>query len=329
MHRFSHLLILCNLFDQHPAHLFMKQHQISSSPAAELSFPIAFAALIMGALAMGVSPVFVRYAEVGPFASAFWRVFFGLPVLFVWALYETRRAGRGIDWHFDKVILLSGLLFAGDLMFWHLAIMNTTMANATLMATLAPVWVALFSRAFIGEPVSRHAIIGLAICLCGAALLVGSSMRIAPERLWGDFYGFITSIFFGLYFLAVRVARRKRKGGEVTFISTIVTTIVLLGVALVSDNKMFPDTGQGWAALVAMGTLSHAGGQGLLAVALGSLSAAFSSLVIFVEALAAAFFGWLVFNEKLSILQLAGSALILSGVWYARPRRTVPVQSIS
>lgn len=302
----------------------------SNSPTGtELAFPFAFAALVMGAFAMGVSPVFVRFAEVGPFASAFWRVFFGLPVLFVWAWFETRRAGRGIDWQFDKVILLSGLFFAGDLMFWHLAILNTTIANATLMATLAPVWVALFSRAFIGEEVSREAVIGLVICLCGAAMLVGSSLQIAPERLWGDFYGFITSIFFGLYFLAVRVARRRRKGGEVTFISTIVTTVILFVVALVSANQMIPDTGRGWAALIAMGTFSHAGGQGLLAVALGSLSAAFSSLVIFVEALAAAFMGWLIFNEKLSMLQLVGSAFILFGVWYARPRRTVPVQSLS
>ena len=288
----------------------------------ELSFPVAFALLIMGAIAMGVSPVFVRFAEVGPFASAFWRVCLGLPVLFLWAWFETRRAGRAITWQMDRAIIFAGFLFAGDLIFWHLAILNTTLANATLMATLAPVWVTLFSRAFIGEAVSRQSVIGLIICLFGAAMLIGSSFRVAPERLWGDFYGFVTSIFFGLYFLAIRVARRKRKGGEATFISTIITTAVLLIVALISGNDMIPETSRGWAALVALGTISHAGGQGLLAVALGSLSAAFSSLVIFVEAMAAAFFGWVVFSEKLAPLQILGSALILTGVWYARPRKT-------
>jgi len=299
----------------------MKASDTRPPQSAELSFPIAFALLIMGALAMGVSPVFVRLAEIGPFASAFWRVGFGLPVLFVWAWWETRRAGRTINWRFDKVILLSGIFFAGDLIFWHLAILNTTIANATLMATLAPLWVALFSRAFIGEEVSRESIIGLAVCLIGAAMLIGSSLRIAPERLWGDIYGIITSVFFGLYFLAIRVARRDRKGGEVTFVSTIVTATILLAVALVSGNKMLPDTQTGWASLVALGTISHAGGQGLLAVALGALSAAFSSLVIFVEALAAAFFGWAVFSETLTGLQLLGSVFILFGIWYARPRK--------
>ena len=183
----------------------------------------------------------------------------------------------------------------------------------------------LFSGTFIGEKVQRQTWLGLALCLAGAVLLVGSSYRLAPERIVGDFYGLVTSFFFGLYFLAVRVARRSRKGGELTFLSTIVTTAVLLGVALFSGNKMFPDSAQGYAALVALGTFSHAGGQGLLAVALGALSAAFSSLVIFVEALSAAFFGWAVFGETLGSLQLCGAALILAGIWIARPRSAPPV----
>ncbi len=54
----------------------------------------AFAALLGGALAMGVSPIFVRLADVGPFASAFYRVFLALPVLYAWMRVETARGAR-------------------------------------------------------------------------------------------------------------------------------------------------------------------------------------------------------------------------------------------
>lgn len=291
-----------------------------SQTRQDYSFPAAFAFLLMGATAMGISPVFVRFAEVGPFASAFWRVGLSLPILYIWAYIETKRSGRSINWKFDKPLILVGLFFAGDLFFWHLAILNTTIANATLMATLAPVWVVLFSKAFIGEEVSLKTYYGLGFCLVGAGLLIGSSYQVAPERIVGDIYGFITSIFFGLYFLALRVARRNRKGGEVVFLTTIVTSALLLITAIVSANKMLPDTINGALSLLALGTVSHAGGQGLLAVALGSLSAAFSSLVIFVEAIVAAIFGWAIFEEKLGPLELLGGSLILFGVWFARPK---------
>ncbi len=293
--------------------------------ATALSPTMAFAALVMGAMAMGVSPVFVRYSEVGPFASAFWRVLLALPILFFWAKWELSRHDKKLQLQFAPAVLASGLFFAGDLVFWHLSIVNTTMANATLMACLAPVWVIMFSGAFIGEPVGRNSYYGLALCLIGAATLVGSSYTIKPTRIIGDIYGFITSIFFGLYFLAMRVARRTKGSGELTFLSTIITTLCLLVIALISvyaaNQQFFPKSLNGILALGALGTLSHAGGQGLLAVALGALSAVFSSLVIFIEAVAGAFFGWLVFAEDLTSPQMAGALAILAGIWVARPKQ--------
>src|SRR5882672_9310638 len=98
---------------------------------------VAFAALVLGAVAMGASVLFVRWADVGPYASAFWRVFLALPFLFVWMRLENGPAWPGLD----RAVLLSGLLFTGDLFFWHLAILGTTVANATFLATTAPIWV--------------------------------------------------------------------------------------------------------------------------------------------------------------------------------------------
>ena len=126
---------------------------------APLSFAPAFSALIIGAIAMGVSPIFVRFAEVGPFASAFWRAALALPILLIWAVIESKRHANhsGGPSHMSQVfridgaIFLAGLFFAGDLFFWHLSILNTTIANATLLACLAPVWVLLLSGSLIGE----------------------------------------------------------------------------------------------------------------------------------------------------------------------------------
>ena len=42
-----------------------------------------FSALVAGAAAIGISPISVRLADVGPFASAFWRVTLGPPLLWI------------------------------------------------------------------------------------------------------------------------------------------------------------------------------------------------------------------------------------------------------
>ncbi len=283
----------------------------------------AFLALLAGAVAMGISPVFVRSAEVGPFSSAFWRVALSLPLLWAWARIEETEARKRSGYSrppFSRAQVLVGLFFAGDLIFWHLAIIHTTVANATFLATMAPVWVLIGSGIFIGEPVSRAMFAGLGLCLIGAGTLVGSSYGFAPERLLGDAFGIITSLFFGIYFLAVRVTRRSAGAGLVLFRSSLITASVLFFVALVFEGDFLPQTLVGYAALIAIAVVSHAGGQGLLAFALGHLSAAFSSLVIFLEAVAAAGFGWLILDESLTSLQIAGGIAILAGIWVARPR---------
>ncbi len=296
-------------------------------PATPNSFPLAITALIAGAMAMAISPVFVRIADVGPFASAFWRVALALPILWLWASIETRNAGghQRQLWRISWPIVLAGLFFAGDLFFWHLAIVNTTIANATFLATMAPVWVVLGSGLFIGEPVTRATIIGLGVCVAGASVLIGSSYSFTPDNLLGDFYGVMTSLFFGAYFLVIRLARRTLGAGHITFASTIITTMVLWIAAMLLEPTLIPASATGVFALLALGIISHSGGQGLLAIALGSLSAAFSSLVIFIEAIAAAGFAWLLLNEALNIWQGIGGILILLGIWLARPRASTAI----
>ena len=103
------------------------------------------AALVVGALFAGSSTLFVRLNELGPITSAFYRVFLALPVLWFAMGWETRAAAtvppRALAPRDYGLLALAGLFFAGDLFFWHLAIMNTAVANATLLATLSPVYV--------------------------------------------------------------------------------------------------------------------------------------------------------------------------------------------
>jgi len=289
-------------------------------PAAYEAAALAFVALVFGAMAMGISPIFVRFAEVGPFTSAFWRVALALPALWLWSRLE--RQPDAIPNSSDRFsVILAGLLFAGDLTFWHIAIMNTSIANATFLATLAPVWVALGSGLFLGERVESKVFAGLALCLVGAAALIGNTWSISPGQIDGDIYGIATSFFFGAYFLAVRRARRAYAPGRLLFLSTIVTALVLLVEAVVIESMMWPLTVVGLGALLAMALVSHAGGQGLLAFALGHLPAAFSSLVIFLEAVAAAGFAWLFVGEALGLFQFLGALAIFAGISIARPRR--------
>lgn len=308
----------------------------SSTARLDTGFASAFAALCAGAVAMGISPLFVRIANaagVGPFASAFWRVGLALPALYLWMKVEEARAPAGAPRRsFSPATILAGLAFTGDLLVWHLSIINTTVANATFFATTAPFFVVIVTWAVLRQRVSRGTLVGLALCLLGGAALIGQSLQVDPARIRGDLFGVATAFFFGLYFIVVSRARESSGAARVTFEATLITAALLLVVALWWDGRLLPPAFDGAvtalqlaAALIAMGLVSHAGGQGLLSVALGRLPATFSSLVIFLEAVVAAVAGWMILGERLTPVQMIGGALILFGIWVARPRPADPV----
>lgn len=294
-----------------------------SPPAsADVGSPLLpFGALLGGALAMAVSPIFVRLAEVGPLTSAFWRVFLALPLLWGWMRASERKAAPAAPARaFAPATLLAAACFTGDLLCWHLSLVRTTVANATFFATMAPLWVVVFGFLLFRHRVSRAVLLGLALCVLGGLGLVAQSLKAGAGHLVGDSFGIATGVFFGLYFMAVSAARREAGAARVTFELSVLTAAALFIAALATERAFLPPTPAGWAALLGMAWISHAGGQGLLSVALGRLPTVFSSLVIFLEAIVAALLAWLILGEAVTPLQGFGASAIVAGIWIARPR---------
>ncbi len=278
---------------------------------------VALLALLAGATCIALSPIFVRVSEAGPTASAFWRVAIAVPVL--WLLYlgkrtPTRRySGR---W---PLLFAAGFAFAGDLAFWHSSIKFTSVANSTLLANLASIFVTLAAWIFLRERPTRLFLGGLAAALAGVALLVNASLGFSPTGLLGDALGVVTAMFYAGYILAVKGLRDR---GETTLylmaVTTTLTALFLFPVALASGEPMLPVTAFGWWMLLGLALVSHAAGQGLIAYALAHLPAPFSSVSLLFQPVMAALFAWALLSEALVPLQVLGGIIVLAGIYLAR-----------
>lgn len=280
--------------------------------------PPALPALLAGATCIALSPIFVRVSEVGPTATAFWRVALAVPAL--WLVYPFFRplaaTRQAIHW---PLMLAAGVAFAGDLGFWHASIQLTSVANSTLLANLAAIFVTLAAWLFLRQKPSGMFLAGLVTALAGVALLVRSSLAFSPQGLVGDALGVVTAMFYAGYILAVKGLRdRGSTAVHVMAVTSTITAIFLFPVALVSGEQMLPVTTQGWATLAGLALVSHAAGQGLIAYALAHLPAAFSSVSLLFQPVMAAAFAWLLLSEGLAPLQVAGGVVVLAGIYLAR-----------
>ena len=273
----------------------------------------ALAALIAGAICIGFAPIFVRLVDVGYTAAAFWRVVLSLPLL--WLLWYPRRervtpeSRARLRWLF-----LAGLFFAADLATWHQSIRYTSVANATLLANLSPMFVTAAAVWLFGEKINARFLAGLALALAGSAVLVADSFTVSPQTVLGDLFGVIAAVFYSGYLLGVSRMRRSASAVEVMWWTTLACALALLPLTLLLDEQLWPRSLRGWAVLFGLALVSQIAGQGLIAWALAHLSPAFSSVSLLVQPVAAAVFAWVLLAEPFGAIQALGGAIVLGGI---------------
>lgn len=276
-------------------------------------------ALIAGAIGIGFAPIFVRFSEVGPSATAFWRIALALPMMGLWAATTSdgkfaRLSAR--DW---SVLALVGVCFATDLAIWHWSIKYTTVANATLEANLASIFVVLMGWLFFGTKVSRAFLGAMAVALAGTALLVGKNAHITPDTLKGDALGVLSGVFYAGYILSVKAARdRGMSTVTVMMVSGVLTAALLLPGAWLSKETILPHSLGGWLTVTGLALVCQFGGQTLIAYALARLPAAPASVGLLIQPATAAIAAWVILSESLAPAQLAGGVILLFGLWLAR-----------
>lgn len=277
----------------------------------------ALFALFAGATCIALSPIWVRVSDVGPTASAFWRVALAVPLL--WAalalLPRSDAAAARTQW---PLLAAAGLAFAGDLAFWHWSIQFTSVANSTLLANLASIFVTLAAWLLWRQRPSGQFLVGLALALAGVVPLVRSSLGFSATALLGDALGVVTAMFYAWYLLSVKSLRDR---GAATLhlmaVTTTLTAVILCPIALISGEPMLPASAAGWLVLLGLAWITHAAGQGLIAFALAHLPAAFSSVGLLFQPVMAAAFAWVLLGEPLVALQVAGGAVVLAGIYLA------------
>jgi len=280
---------------------------------------IALACLVLGGIAIGASPIFVRLSEVGPVSTGFWRLALALVPLFLWSMVSPSRPETPTLEPRDYFLLiLPGLALAVDLVAWHLALHMTSVANATLLANLAPVFVTLIGWLLFRTAVTRIFLLGLGLAIAGVVTLKGGPAALADGQLAGDAVAALAAVFYACYILAIGRLRSRFATNRIMIWSSASAALSILPFALYFEGNILPSSLYGWTILVGLAFVSHAGGQVLITYALAYLPAAFSSLTLLLQPVVAAILAWWILTESVSPLQTVGGLIGLVGILVSR-----------
>lgn len=276
--------------------------------------------MVAGGAMLGTIGVFVQEANQHPMMTVWFRCAFGALALLVWSLAtgkvnELRLTGKGL-W----VAVATGCLMVLNWTMFFAAIPRTSIAVATVVFHIQPIWVVLFSAVFLREPVSRAQWIATPVALLGLALTTGLLDDLNAMGQFSSTYllGLMLCIGGSLSYAAVTLLAKSKQvlpAFTLSFWQCAVGVVVLGWAPIVFELPQQPGT---WAWLAGLGVIHTGFAYVVLFAGMARLTLGKIAVLQFVYPLAAVLFDWIIYGTTLSGIQSAGVSLMGLAIWTIR-----------
>ena len=273
---------------------------------------------------MGISfaAIFVRLAlPAPPVITGFYRMLFA-SVLVGGFLLVAPRPGA-LPRRSALLALVGGACFGTDLALWNTAIVQTSVATATLLVNTTPVYVGLYTVLVLGQALHARFVGGAALALLGCATLLGVSWD-DVDHAQGGLLALCAALFYAGYLLLMTAARREGSVVPALFASSLGATAVLGLYGWLGGDSFSGFPSSSWAAMAAATVVSQIGGVMSILWALRYLPATMTSVMLLAQPVGTALLGWLLLGEALGPLQALGGAAVLAGIVLAFRATTQP-----
>lgn len=276
--------------------------------------------MVLGGIVLGSIGVFVQEAAQPPLVTVWFRCAFGVLALFLWsAATGTVQDLRLRGTQFSVACATGGFMVLNWIMFFA-AISRTSIAVATVVFHIQPIWVIVFSALFLHEPVSRRQWIAAPVALVGLALTTGllDDLHSAHWNDRGYLLGLLLCVGASLSYTGVTLLTKRVQGIRPFSLSFWQCVVGLLLLAWAPWLLGWPQQPRTWAWLVGLGAIHTGLAYVILFAGMVRLTLGKIAVLQFVYPLAAVMFDYGVFGTTLSPVQLVGVALMGFAVWTIR-----------
>lgn len=274
--------------------------------------------IVVGIIGISLSSIFVKYSTAPSSVTAAWRL------LWTVVLMTPVTLGRGevrkeLLSSGKKVLILSavsGVFLAIHFALWFESLSHTSVASSTTIVCTEVIWVSLGYCLFLKGKLSTKAIMTICVTFIGSALIALSDSSTGEGHLYGDVLALLAAVAVAVYTLMGRIVRETTSTTVYTYLVYSSCGAVLLGVCLFQKSGLLD---YGVSAVIVgflLSIFSTILGHSIFSWCLKFFSPSFVSASKLCEPVVAAILAGFLFAEYPSLMQLAGGALILGGVFY-------------
>jgi drug/metabolite transporter (DMT)-like permease len=281
-----------------------------------------YAILAGGLAAVSLSAVFIRLAQddgISSLVIAAARLTLATLILTPLTLRNHREDLRALT-RWDYLLLsVAGIVLALHFILWITSLELTSVLISVVLVSTSPLWAALLEFVFLKSRLTTLALIGLVLAITGG-IIIGvpvdqtGPVSLGSNPLLGSLFALGGAIAVAIYLVIGRTVRPKLPLIPYIWLVYGIAAIFALVVVFVARAPVAGFSAQGYLLLLAVAIFPQLLGHSSFNYALKHLSATFVGVASQLEPVSSAFFAFLVFREMPTVVQLAGSVIIILGV---------------
>lgn len=284
------------------------------SPPEPRNRILAYLALATGILSLGMTAMFVRWANAPGAVTGFFRLAIATALTAPLFLHRQHDAPSIPRAHF-LIPLLGGLFAAGDFALWNTSVLYTTASNATLLGNTAPLWVALAAWLFFRERLRLDFWLGLALTLTGAVFIVGRDFFLHPNLGLGDLMACGAAVFYAAYMLTTQHGRVNLDMFRYWWLASLSASFGLMIISLAMGYSLTGYATQSWLIFLATAIVSQIIGYMSISYALGHLPASVVSPSLIGQPIVTTILAIPLLGEFPGTIQIVGGLIALAGIY--------------
>jgi len=294
-----------------------KAVEISNYPPMNIQhhFTNPVARVLVGAITISFSGVWVKIADVSPTSSAFYRVFFGAVFLFIFS--AAMKESWKIDARYFFVGVACGLIFVIDLLCWHGSIVLIGPGLATLLSNFQVFILAAVGIIFLKERYSQRLLLSIPLAVAALFLIIGFQWQtMTPSYRYGVYLGLATAVFYALYIFSLKHLSTRNTANffPMALVSFASTSILALFMLSSGETFAIPDLKSG-TSLLALGFFSQFLGWFLIATSLPKVETSFTGLILLIQPSLSFVWDVLFFHRPTTLLNWIGVTLALTAIY--------------
>lgn len=269
----------------------------------------ALLALLSGILLSSLSPILVRLSPVDPGATAFWRLIMAAVLMLCFAKCAVRLPLRVIG-----AVSIAGFLLAADLVLWNMAIVSTTVMEATLLVMLYPLLVAAIEILFLKRSLGWPVVVGGLIAFAGATIMTLGPTA-GQSSLSGNMLALLAAVFYAGSLLIIARSCRGHPVQAVTFWQMLSAALFSLPTFL-WEASFVPARTLDWGFMTIYGLVTF-GGYLLINIGLTRIAASVAAILGYAQPVIATGIAYFLLAESPSPLAFLGGVIVLAGLLLA------------